>query len=853
MRAFQVTLRVTAMAGALTLGIGGDPAAAWDTRLHGVGPNLGEEMGFAIADDGAGGLYVSGQLADDPETSDSAGPAVVKLSAADGHEMWRQTAVAQQSSRPNAAALVNGTLVAGGTRLDPADGSVLPGTFAGTRFVPDGNDLYVTGGSSPFRVVKYDTSTLLPLWTSPDLGTSAAATGEQLALTTGAVVAAGYAEGSQNLFTWTIAKLSAVDGSVVWTQEVAPAGEVGTANLDTAPLSSLAVGADGSVFVGGTLASGGTTAFAVKKLNATDGHVEWTFSDEGDVRADPVNIVTSLGITSGGDVIAAGRMFVAGNPLVVMRIDGGTGAEEWRYTLDAGNSYGTGAFDLALDGSGGIYVSATLYAADLRWANVIKLSEATGAEAWIRSFAGPSDGRAHDVSFDGATVTVTGMADGGFSGREFFVATLLPDGTDPPECGNGVVAGNEQCDDGDATDGDGCEADCTITPVSQNVSGGSTVSTDPLNQGATPQLPVQTAITTPNAGTVSIASAVDPPAPSGYQVVGAQLQIEAPAATNVDDPLVIVLSVDSSAIPDRVDSSGLDVIRDGTVIEDCTGAANTASPDPCIKSRVVDGDDVKILKETDPDSSWSVVVRALSKDEAKCVSAANKAGVKIARLQGAANASCLDAAAMGAEADPQGCLTEDGGGKIGAAMQATTGLETDECSPAPPFGFSSAAAINAASQQAELDLMESLFGADLNAAASTDDSIASCQADALGIVEKLFQARLGSFLKCKKGALAGKKVPLAVTGPELAACFDSTENDKKVGKATMTLESKLDSACHGVDAAAAFPGSCSAAPELWVCFDTRAACRFCRMFTAMDDLDYDCDRFDDSVVNASCP
>jgi cysteine-rich repeat protein len=31
-------------------------------------------------------------------------------------------------------------------------------------------------------------------------------------------------------------------------------------------------------------------------------------------------------------------------------------------------------------------------------------------------------------------------------------------------CGDGIVNGNEQCDDGNTTNGDGCENDCTNTP-----------------------------------------------------------------------------------------------------------------------------------------------------------------------------------------------------------------------------------------------------------------------------------------------------------------------------------------------------------------------------------------------------
>jgi len=37
---------------------------------------------------------------------------------------------------------------------------------------------------------------------------------------------------------------------------------------------------------------------------------------------------------------------------------------------------------------------------------------------------------------------------------------------DLPTCGDGVVEGGEACDDGNTVDGDGCQADCTITPES---------------------------------------------------------------------------------------------------------------------------------------------------------------------------------------------------------------------------------------------------------------------------------------------------------------------------------------------------------------------------------------------------
>lgn len=35
----------------------------------------------------------------------------------------------------------------------------------------------------------------------------------------------------------------------------------------------------------------------------------------------------------------------------------------------------------------------------------------------------------------------------------------------PPNCGDGVPEPGEECDDGNSTDGDGCQSDCTLTPA----------------------------------------------------------------------------------------------------------------------------------------------------------------------------------------------------------------------------------------------------------------------------------------------------------------------------------------------------------------------------------------------------
>ncbi|MDC0721039.1 DUF4215 domain-containing protein [Nannocystis bainbridge] len=57
-----------------------------------------------------------------------------------------------------------------------------------------------------------------------------------------------------------------------------------------------------------------------------------------------------------------------------------------------------------------------------------------------------------------ATETTTETA------TETTVTTTVSTTDDKPACGNNVLEPGEQCDDGNAADGDGCEADCTTTP-----------------------------------------------------------------------------------------------------------------------------------------------------------------------------------------------------------------------------------------------------------------------------------------------------------------------------------------------------------------------------------------------------
>ncbi len=424
-------------------------------------------------------------------------------------------------------------------------------------------------------------------------------------------------------------------------------------------------------------------------------------------------------------------------------------------------------------------------------------------------------------------------------------------------CGDLVLqtSQGESCDDGNETNGDGCEANCKITPVNVVAAAGETVTTDPLGNGATRAIPLQTAIKTKNAGTVQIAPSSTSSNPKSLNILGLELQIEAPPAS-VEDPLEIYLTIDGSLIPEGVDPLLLAAIVDGDFVPDCEGALGTADPDPCVDDRTQDGDDVTIKVLTSHASQWGVVVRGLDRSEQKCVNAMNGAGVKVAKAQAKAVAKCLKNAAKGTELDAQGCLTADVGGKVAKVLARTSTTEAKKCEAPVPFALTDAATINDAGVAAEVDLAAEVFGADLTSAVlpKSDRDGSKCQAAVLKATQKLFETKAREFLKCKKDALKGKKVALAISASTLSNCLALVDADVKgkIAKSAAKITKALDKRCEGVDIPSAFPASCFSGDTPVSCLDDRTDCLYCTMFDAMDDLGADCDALDDGEANGSC-
>jgi peptide/nickel transport system substrate-binding protein len=133
------------------------------------------------------------------------------------------------------------------------------------------------------------------------------------------------------------------------------------------------------------------------------------------------------------------------------------------------------------------------------------------------------------------------------------------------------------------------------------IAAGGTYSTAPASATA----PIQTTITSPNAGSVAVTTGATSQDVSGYDLLGSEVSIEAPTASTTA-PLTLVFDLDASllaaagATPDTVA-----VLRNGVALPDCTG-----SNVPCVSSRTAlanGGAEITVL--TDHASTWDFGVR----------------------------------------------------------------------------------------------------------------------------------------------------------------------------------------------------------------------------------------------------
>ena len=294
---------------------------------------------------------------------------------------------------------------------------------------PGGSAVFVTGisvgsGGSDYATVGYDTATGAQLWASrysgPGNGESKA---RQVTVSPdGATVfVTGGSTGATSGEDYATVAYDAATGAQLWASRYNGSGNTSDEAL------SLAVSPDGAtVFVTG--ASAGATSgpdYATVAYNAATGARRWVRRYNGPKNGRDVAFAVAAG-PGGRSVFVTGFSTGAtsGQDYATIAYNAATGARRWvsRYNGPANRS--DVAFAVAA-GPGGrsVFVTGTSAGATSGWDYAtIAYSAATGARRWVRRYNAANRldiARAVAVSWDGATVFVTGASDGVTSGQDY--------------------------------------------------------------------------------------------------------------------------------------------------------------------------------------------------------------------------------------------------------------------------------------------------------------------------------------------------------------------------------------------------------------------------------------------------
>ena len=258
----------------------------------------------------------------------------------------------------------------------------------------------------------------------------------------------------------------------------------------------------------------------------------------------------------------------------------------------------------------------------------------------------------------------------------------------------------------------------------------------------------------------------------------------------------------------------------------------------------------------------------LSKDQQGCLNALNKDAAKLSAVRGKVSGACLKEAGKGklpAGQSADQCLQADAKGLIAKATAKLNGDFTDKCGMLPNFGVPSgttAGIIAGVAIDQSLNLLADVFGASLTTGAAdcaSDKTGCGCQQAIDKAYEKIAATSFKQFVSCKKAALKAD----ASTAAALEDCVDdggtagsiAADGKQKIAKAVAKLADAVTKKCSGVSTAATLPGLCAgtAAASVPTCVAERVACRVCLAIDGIDNLNVDCDTFDDGQVNLSCP
>ncbi len=463
------------------------------------------------------------------ELGEVASAGVVKLSGADGSEVWRNIPITvppqytqmdpffpQGQCHLGGVGLLEATasgdlIGAGVCKVFPAPASHIIVRYSGATgapvwtygpdFLSGAAALALHGGSvlalfhsgATGRVVALDEITGAEIWSKSLASVGLSSAGFFAIGSTGDVFVVGVGSGLEK-----VVRLAAGNGALQWTYTLTSPGGPGEGN----GLGPIALTASDDVVVGGKIrALDGIGELAVLKLAAASGSELWRYTARGTTDwPGPDNGGGALAIDASGDVYASGTLSnlssgpsAFDNDAVVVRLTAGLGTEVWRREFTGTSPpAGDGVEGIRLDSTGSPVVLLRLWAAQFPSGQradpvMTKLNPSTGSTVWSRRPTDTTGGAflananaenwvsVGSLTIDSADIiTAVGSIFRQVqvnTDYDAFIWRLFPNGSATP-CYDGDVDAGEQCDDGNRTNGDGCDNNCTLPACGNGIAAG---------------------------------------------------------------------------------------------------------------------------------------------------------------------------------------------------------------------------------------------------------------------------------------------------------------------------------------------------------------------------------------------
>lgn len=194
----------------------------------------------------------------------------------------------------------------------------------------------------------------------------------------GALFVASYQRQRYGAYTGYVAKISLQDGSEIWRQAVEPG------------FQSIAADPNGDLIAVGTRSRPDADGerMIITKYSGTTGAELWQYVPPSGFAGPGEG--TSVAVNSAGEIFAGGSLSenaaINYPDFVVLKLNGASGAELWRYTLPSLAGHGGRVWSMTLDPSGNVISGG--HAVRIGWCDwsVVKLDPGTGAELWQSVF-----------------------------------------------------------------------------------------------------------------------------------------------------------------------------------------------------------------------------------------------------------------------------------------------------------------------------------------------------------------------------------------------------------------------------------------------------------------------------------